>query len=77
MDRTKERIFFCPVHNASTPCSLQAFGIRFIYLADLFFIASSLLMMTGFSYSTINLTRYVKWISGSELEFFEQGAVLT
>ena len=21
-------IFFCPVHNASTPCSLQAFGIR-------------------------------------------------
>ena len=22
------RIFFCPVHNASTPCSLQAFGIR-------------------------------------------------
>ena len=24
------RIFFCPVHNASTPCSLQAFGIRCI-----------------------------------------------
>ena len=23
-----KRIFFCPVHNASTPCSLQAFGIR-------------------------------------------------
>ena len=23
-------IFFCPVHNASTPCSLQAFGIRCI-----------------------------------------------
>ena len=22
-----KRIFFCPVHNASTPCSLQAFGI--------------------------------------------------
>ena len=26
MDRTN----FCPVHNASTPCSLQAFGIRCI-----------------------------------------------
>ena len=25
-------IFFCPVHNASTTCSLQAFGIRCIYL---------------------------------------------
>ena len=25
------RIFFCPVHNASTPCSLQAFGIRCIH----------------------------------------------
>ena len=25
-------IFFCPVHSASTPCSLQAFGIRCIYL---------------------------------------------
>ena len=25
-------IFFCPVHNASTPCSLQAFGIRCIVL---------------------------------------------
>ena len=25
-----KRIFFCPVHNASTPCSLQAFGIRCI-----------------------------------------------
>ena len=23
-----KRIFFCPVHNASTQCSLQAFGIR-------------------------------------------------
>ena len=23
-----KRIFFCPVHNASTPCPLQAFGIR-------------------------------------------------
>ena len=23
-----KRIFLCPVHNASTPCSLQAFGIR-------------------------------------------------
>ena len=23
-----KRIFFCPVHNASTRCSLQAFGIR-------------------------------------------------
>ena len=23
-----KRIFFCPVHNASTPRSLQAFGIR-------------------------------------------------
>ena len=23
-------IFFCPVHNVSTPCSLQAFGIRCI-----------------------------------------------
>ena len=26
-----KRIFLCPVHNASTPCSLQAFGIRCIY----------------------------------------------
>ena len=25
-----KRIFFCSVHNASTPCSLQAFGIRCI-----------------------------------------------
>ena len=25
-----KRMFFCPVHNASTPCSLQAFGIRCI-----------------------------------------------
>ena len=25
-----KRIFLCPVHNASTPCSLQAFGIRCI-----------------------------------------------
>ena len=25
-----KRIFFCPVHNASTPCSLQAFGVRCI-----------------------------------------------
>ena len=25
-----KRIFFCPVHNASTPCSLQAFGSRCI-----------------------------------------------
>ena len=23
-----KKIFFCPVHNASTPCSLQAFVIR-------------------------------------------------
>ena len=23
-----KRIFFCPVYNASTPCLLQAFGIR-------------------------------------------------
>ena len=23
-----KRIFFCPVHNTSTPCSLKAFGIR-------------------------------------------------
>ena len=23
-----KRIFFCPVHNPSIPCSLQAFGIR-------------------------------------------------
>ena len=27
-----KRIFFCPVHSASTPCSLQAFGIRCIRL---------------------------------------------
>ena len=25
-----KRIFFCPVHNASTPCSLQTFRIRCI-----------------------------------------------
>ena len=25
-----KRIFLCPVHNASAPCSLQAFGIRCI-----------------------------------------------
>ena len=25
-----KRIFLCPVHNASTPCLLQAFGIRYI-----------------------------------------------
>ena len=31
VDRTKE-YFFCPVHNASTPCSLQAFRIRCIVL---------------------------------------------
>ena len=28
-------IFFCPVHNASTPCSFQAFGIRCIKTWDL------------------------------------------
>ena len=31
-------IFFCPVHNASTPCSLQGFGIGVwfsLYGADL------------------------------------------
>ena len=27
-----KRIFLCPVHNPSTPCSLQAFGIRYICL---------------------------------------------
>ena len=31
VDRTKE-YFFCPVHNASTPCSLQAFRISCIVL---------------------------------------------
>ena len=30
MDRTKE-YSFDPVHNASTPCSLQAFGTRCIH----------------------------------------------
>ena len=30
-----KRIFFCPVHNASTPCSLQAFGIRCIVIGSL------------------------------------------
>ena len=48
MDRTKEysfvlesrhcgqdkRILFCPVHNALTPCSLQAFGIRCIKFGE-------------------------------------------
>ena len=29
-----KRIFFCPVHNASTPCSLQAFGIRCMAMSD-------------------------------------------
>ena len=30
-----KEIFFCPVHNASTPCSLQAFGIKCIlYSSD-------------------------------------------
>ena len=29
--RQGKRIFLCPVHNASTPCSLQAFGIRCIW----------------------------------------------
>ena len=28
-------MFFCPVHNASTPCSLQAFGIRCILNTNL------------------------------------------
>ena len=28
--RLDKRIFFCPVHNASTPCSLQALWIRCI-----------------------------------------------
>ena len=32
-------IFFCPVHNAPTPCSLQAFGIRCIWCARIFFFA--------------------------------------
>ena len=27
-----KRIFFCPVHNASTPCSLQAFRISCIVI---------------------------------------------
>ena len=31
-----KRIFFCPVHNASTPCSLQAFGIRCIPIISLY-----------------------------------------
>ena len=26
-------IFFCPVHSASAPCSLQAFGIRCIVVS--------------------------------------------
>ena len=30
-----KRIFFCPVHNASTPWSLQAFRIRCIALTQL------------------------------------------
>ena len=31
-----KRIFFCPVHNASTPCSLQDFGIRCIVTEVIF-----------------------------------------
>ena len=31
-----KRIFFCPVHSASTPCSLQAFGIRCIVTEVIF-----------------------------------------
>ena len=34
-----KRIFFCPIHNASTPCSLQAFGISCIYLLYKFVMA--------------------------------------
>ena len=30
-----KRIFFCPVHNASTPCSLQAFGKKVYNLVHL------------------------------------------
>ena len=30
-----KRIFLCPVHNASTPCSLQAFGIRCVAFKQL------------------------------------------
>ena len=33
-----KRIFFCPVHNASTLCSLQAFGIRCITTIRLSFV---------------------------------------
>ena len=34
-----KKIFLCPVHKASTPCSLQAFGIRCINVLehDIFF----------------------------------------
>ena len=41
-------IFFCPVHNASTPCSLQAFGIRcMLYLQNFFCSLAFLQGRTG------------------------------
>ena len=42
-----KRIFFCPVHNASTPCSLQAFGIRCI--VKLLFSSMDLLLTFTFN----------------------------
>ena len=56
-----KRIFLRPVHNASTPCSLQAFGIRCILITlilDLLTIAN-----TAFDLITQMLTRSQSWKS--------------
>ena len=41
-----KRIFFCPVQNASTPCSLQVFGIRCISIFLMIIISTSLTVPT-------------------------------
>ena len=47
-----KRIFFCPVHNASTPCSLQAFGIRCIRIIAVLGILVKL-YLSGFLFIVI------------------------
>ena len=49
-------IFFCPVHNASTPCSLQAFGIRFMFF---FNVLAQMFLLVSCSYAFQYLLCYV------------------
>ena len=65
-----KRIFLCPVHNASTPCSLQAFGIKCMDNQSLntinelcpmhscMFHDRAILKEVVLAYSTINATKW-------------------